>query len=339
MTALAQYQRLECPGLWRDRADAQRREVIVSFGDASLILRENPSERALAHWSLPAVQRLNPDRMPALFSPDLTSGEELELDDETMIAAISKVHALIARRQPRPGRLRGVLTMGFAALLVLAGFFWLPGALIAHTARVLPSATRADVGRAILGDLSRLTGRPCDAPDGMAALTQLSDRLLAGGGQLVVLPEGLQTTLHLPGHFIAVSRKLIENYDTPEVAAGYVLAEAQRALQPDPMTEALRFGGFSVAVQLLTTGEVPPGAFTGYGERLLAQPPAKIDDAILLKRFEDTGVGASAYARALDPGGATTQALILGDPFAQVPPPVELISDTDWVALQGICGS
>ena len=79
MTALSEYQRLECQGLWRETSDLQRREVIVTFGDASLIFKETPSERALAHWSLPAVVRVNPGRMPALFSPDPASGEELEI--------------------------------------------------------------------------------------------------------------------------------------------------------------------------------------------------------------------------------------------------------------------
>ena len=56
------------------------------------------------------------------------------------------------------------------------------------------------------------------------------ERLLPGGGQIVVLPQGLRTTLHLPGNIYAVSASLIENYDTPEVAAGYILAEAERAV-------------------------------------------------------------------------------------------------------------
>ena len=118
MTALQEYQRLECTGLWRDRAESQRRDVIVSFGDASLIIRELPSERALSHWSLPAARRLNPGRMPALFAPGPDTTEELEIDDETMIAAIAKVHALIERRRPRPGRLRGAILSVVAAAVL-----------------------------------------------------------------------------------------------------------------------------------------------------------------------------------------------------------------------------
>ena len=58
MTALKEYQRLEASGLWRPEPDAQRRDVVVSLGDASLTMSEF-SGRPLAHWSLAAVRRAN----------------------------------------------------------------------------------------------------------------------------------------------------------------------------------------------------------------------------------------------------------------------------------------
>lgn len=53
MTALEQYQRLEAAGTWRETRKAGLRDVIVSFGDATLILSDPRSETPLAHWSLP----------------------------------------------------------------------------------------------------------------------------------------------------------------------------------------------------------------------------------------------------------------------------------------------
>ncbi|HQY44591.1 MAG TPA: hypothetical protein PK450_10470 [Paracoccaceae bacterium] len=339
MTALSEYQRLECPGLWRESPQAQRRDVIVTFGDATIILRESPSERALTHWSLPAVIRLNPGKMPALFGPGSGEGEELEIDDETMIAAITKVHAIIAARRPHPGRLRGVLLLTAAGVMLAGALLWLPGALIAHTARVLPATTRSEVGQAILGDLQRLTGSPCAAPDGAAVLQTFSDRLIGGTGHIVVLPEGLKGALHVPGNTIAIGRALIENHDTPEVSAGFVLAERQRAALTDPLPPALRYAGFRAVFHILTTGEVPADAFRGYGETLLKADPTPLDPGALLKRFADAGVGSSAYAYTLDPSGETTLPLIEADPFGDAPPPQPLLTDTDWVALQGICAS
>jgi hypothetical protein len=68
MTVLEQYRRLESLGLWRDGPDDQRREVVVSLGEATLVV-STPAETALTHWSLPAIERLNPGRTPALYAP------------------------------------------------------------------------------------------------------------------------------------------------------------------------------------------------------------------------------------------------------------------------------
>ena len=54
MTALKGYERLECTGLWRSGPAIQRREVVVSCGQATLILTDMQN-RPLAHWSLAAV--------------------------------------------------------------------------------------------------------------------------------------------------------------------------------------------------------------------------------------------------------------------------------------------
>ena len=69
MTALTQYSRLEATALWRQTPEAQRREVIVSIGDATLVIA-NINDQALTHWSLAAVVRANPTVSPAVFHPD-----------------------------------------------------------------------------------------------------------------------------------------------------------------------------------------------------------------------------------------------------------------------------
>jgi len=40
MTALSKYDRLEATGLWRADPEAQRREVIVSIGNATLVIAD-----------------------------------------------------------------------------------------------------------------------------------------------------------------------------------------------------------------------------------------------------------------------------------------------------------
>ena len=79
-TALAQYQRLESTGLWRETPEAQRRELIVRMGEATLILSDPRSGAVVTHWSLPAVERLNPGVTPALFSPGEDAAETIEIE-------------------------------------------------------------------------------------------------------------------------------------------------------------------------------------------------------------------------------------------------------------------
>jgi hypothetical protein len=102
MTALTKYQRLECPGLWRASPEDQRREVEVRFGEATLILIDPKSGSALSHWSLPAVERLNPGEDPPLFTPGTDALESLELTDPDMIDALQTVRRRSRRQPPAP---------------------------------------------------------------------------------------------------------------------------------------------------------------------------------------------------------------------------------------------
>ncbi|WP_347310560.1 hypothetical protein [Defluviimonas sp. SAOS-178_SWC] len=337
MTALQEYQRLECTGLWRDRPDGQRREVIVSFGEATLVISEMRSERALTHWSLPAVVRLNPGELPARFSPDPDGDEELELDDEAMIAAVSKVHTLIEARRPHPGRLRTALLGSALAGVCAALLFWVPNALVTHTAAALPFAKRQAIGRAALADLTRLTGQPCAASEGQDALGRLHDRLLGPAGEIFVLPEGLKRSAVLPGGIVLLSRALVEDQDTPEVAAGEVLAADLRRVAQDPMVAILRHAGIRATFRLLTTGDLPNGSVDGYGEELLSANVEPATEKALLDRFRAAGVASGPYAYFLDPTGESVLALIEADPFRAVSSNRPVMSDADWVSLQGIC--
>ena len=121
MTALKKYQRLECPGLWRETPQDQRREVQVRFGDATLILIDPKSGTALSHWSLPAIERLNRGEEPPVFAPGPESSESLELTDPDMVAALDTVRAAVKAATARPGRLRGLLLAGTAVLVVAGG--------------------------------------------------------------------------------------------------------------------------------------------------------------------------------------------------------------------------
>ena len=160
MTALDKYQRLEATGLWRPTPDGQRTEVIVSIGDATLVITDL-RERPLAHWSIPAVERANPGRRPAIYHPDGDPGETLEFpeNEREMVKAIEKLRSAVDRRRPHPGRLRLLTFLATMAAVILLVVFWLPGAIRAHAVAVVPDVKRAEIGQSLIEISS--SSNPC----------------------------------------------------------------------------------------------------------------------------------------------------------------------------------
>ncbi|MFA5538930.1 MAG: hypothetical protein WDA23_06970, partial [Gemmobacter sp.] len=126
-----------------------------------------------------------------------------------------------------------------------------------------------------------------------------------------------------------LDRALVEQYDSPAVAAGHALAERLRAEAADPLVGLLRAAGLRATFRLLTTGDLPEGALRGYGEQLLARPPAPVDQAALQTRLGVLGLPAAPYAQSV---GA---ALPAGDGGGGAN--AEILPDADWIGLQGIC--
>lgn len=332
-TALDKYQRIEASALWRASPDAQRRDVIVSIGDASLVISDL-RDRALTHWSLPAVRRQNPGARPAIFHPDGDAGETLEIDtaESEMIEAIEKLRSAVARNQPRPGRLRyAMLSTSLAAVAALA-VFWLPNALMSHALSVAPQATLQAIGDKLQAQAVRVTGQPCDNLLAMPALRALEARLDVR--RIVVVPSGLRQAAALPSGIILLSHTVVEDFEEPDVVAGFVIA-AQQAT-PDPLRFLLEGGGAAASFRLLTTGAVTDALLRGHIEDLTRAAPPRASDEALIAAFESKRVRISPYAYALDASGEETLTLIEADPFTTTPEPV--LSDRDWIALQGICG-
>lgn len=336
MTALKKYARLEATALWRAAPGEQRLEVVVSIGEATLTIVDL-QDRAITHWSLAAVKRANPGVRPAIFYPDGDSGETLELDaDEAqMIEALEKLRRAVHRTRPSHGRLRWLGAVGSICFVLALGVFWLPGALINHAVSVVPAAKRADIGTALLGRIETLTGPACADPAGLDALQKLRARL--GTGPVFVLPGTVGTSLHLPGGLILIDRALVEDYEAPDVAAGYILAEKTQAQTVDPLRDLLTVSGGLSSFQLLTTGDLQDITLDAYAHTLLTAERDTVGSDTLLAAFAERSVRSTPYAYARDISGETVLKLIEADPMAELPA-VPLLSDADWLRLQSICG-
>ncbi|RYH02436.1 hypothetical protein EU805_10570 [Salipiger sp. IMCC34102] len=304
--------------------------MLVSFGSATLVVSDT-AERPLTHWSLPAVMRLNPGTTPAIFSPGPDSVERLEIDDAEMIEAIEAVRGALGRAQPRPGRLRTLLTLALLAAAGIAAASLGPDALRSQARGATPAAQRAELGARILGHMQARTGPACREARGTAALARLRSRL-GTTGQAVVLPAALPGPVVLPGGIAVIGQATLARYDDPAVAAGELLSA--RASVEDPLDPLLRQAGLRATVTLMTTGDLPAESLRDYADRLLDGPVPVPSEARLLERFARARISPAAYAPVRTERGQDAALLL-----TQTPPEggAVVLSDEDWIRLQGIC--
>lgn len=339
MTALREYERLESGGLWRADADTQRRDVTVAFGNATLVITDGAG-RPLTHWSLPAIFRQNPGKHPAVFAPGEDAEEVLEIEDDLMIAAIEKIRLSVAKQRPQRGKLRQILTTGFVVGTAALAFFWLPDALTRQTISVVPMSKRAEIGAVVLGHVQRLTGPRCRNEQGTAALEKLYKRLMGpdATGQIVVLPQLAQGAVILSGGIILLDKRIIENADDPAVPAGYIVAISAARDAKDPLADVLRAVGLGKTVGLLTTGELPPESLADFARSITESSADFPKTDALVAAFTAAQIPTSPFAYARDASGQSTKSLITADPYAERDEP-EIMTDAQWVRLQGICNA
>ena len=326
-TVLEAYQRLEAEAVWRAGAEAQGRNVVVSIGQATLTVSDL-NDVALAHWSLASLTRLNPGRTPAVFSPGADAPETLETDEAEMVDALERVMGAVRKGGQRRGRLRVLVTLGTVAALTALVTFWLPGALARYAAGIVPEATRAALGARMVGHVETLTGAPCASQTGTMALGKLQTRLFPNGKtRLSIAPSALSGAIALPGGYDLVSHKLVEDYETPAVAAAYAVEQDELRDESDPMVRLLADAGLSSIIRLLTTGEVPESALRKHAEALVGAPLQSVDIAKVAPRVAQAGLSVAALADALQgeaPSGLAAAA-------------APALNDGEWIALQSIC--
>jgi hypothetical protein len=342
MTALTKYAKLEGMGLWAPSRPDQRREVIVSLGETTLVVLDARSSTVLSHWSLPAIERLNPGQMPAIYSPDIDRAETLELDEPLLVEALETLRAAF---DPPPGllaRLRRAAMLGAVAVTLALGVFVVPKALLDHTVAVVPLPKRVELGEAMLADLAQNGAVLCTDTLGTAALAALHRRLIDGPGRIVVI-DGLTTpnprVQHMPGRLYVIDRRLLDSAETPEELGGAILIANARHAAETPLRPLLRYAGSVATFRLLTSGDLPRGALHGHALELLRANPRGPAPAAAVAEFTRVGLSPRAFltsTTAMDPArDALAPALrTLDIPDAGA----GLINDGQWVSLLNMCG-
>ena len=130
---------------------------------------------------------------------------------------------------------------------------------------------------------------------------------------------------------------MVEDFDDPDVSAGFALVETVRAQLNDPLSELLDHAGLWAALRLLTTGSIPERNLQAYAEWIMTRPMPVVPHDVAIAAFAKAELRSAPYAYALDPTGETTLALIEADPRGSQGSRL-VLQDSDWVRLQEICG-
>lgn len=329
MTALPEFERLESPGVWRTGPEAQRRDVVVSFGDATLILSD-AAGRPLTHWSLAATKRIGGTAEAAVFSPDPDGRETLELTETLMIDAIERIERSVARKRPHPGALRGLIAGTLVAGVLGLAYFWLPGALITQANTALPTSGLQRIDTGLTQALAEITGPTCNTSRGNRGTRSLQERI-KHPAPIMVVPEPLPQPLLLPGGTLIIDNARLTRAQEPAEIAGQLVAT--RTTDTPPLTKVLEHVGIMGTIHLLTTGRLRDTDLRKAARGLVSAAPAPKSIQSLVSAFAQAEIPAGPWASG---AGLTGQSVVQQISDEGSYPPV--LADRDWIGLQTICG-
>lgn len=268
MTALKRYDLLEAEGRYFDGKSATPREVVVKFGDASLMILDI-QDMPITHWPLATLRSLGAAGPGLSLIPDFGGDERLTINDDEMAKAIRAVCPKLDEGEPVGGRrwTRVAAWAGLALGSVYLIIFHLLPAISDQLAELIPPEAEAAMGEEMVDEFaSILSGfeepRFCSTPDGTRALQKMVARAEAVSTAhlpltVQVLDHKMVNAFALPGGQIVLFRGLIDKADSPEEVAGVLAHEIGHVVNRDPTRIALRSAGSAGLLGLLL------GDFTG----------------------------------------------------------------------------
>lgn len=185
--------------------------------------------------------------------------------------SILRMFPTLDKRAPPKGRARLAIWAGAAVLAVVVQIFVLIPVLANQLAVLIPPAGERALGKATLGQIQEILDETglgqvpiCKAPEGVAALDEMGQRLLASAEMaqdpiVLVLDHSMVNAFALPGGYVVFFRGLIDAAETPEEVAAVFAHELGHVVSRDPTRHALRSAG-SIGVLGLLFGDFAGGA-------------------------------------------------------------------------------
>ncbi|HUS55406.1 MAG TPA: M48 family metallopeptidase [Thermohalobaculum sp.] len=373
MTALAKCAKLEAEARYFDGESAHPRNVILCFGERSLVIMAVDGT-PIAHWPLASLRALGQRSDSAVqLVPQRDSDERLVVLDRQMLSAIGAVCPDLHHRPvDRKGVRRAVLWAGGAAAALTVIVFVLVPALAEQLAQLIPPDREQQLGDAVVDQLQTILSvvgdeRPglCETDSGTEALQRMVARLepslnLPYPLRVGVLDHGMVNAMAVPGGRILLFRGLLEASANPEEVAGVLAHEIGHVVYHDPTQQALRAAGtagilglilgdvFGASIAVVATDAILNASYQRVAEtradetaynlladaKLPSGPFAAFFVKIKKKYGESDGVlKLIASHPGLDGRAQRAAAADRIGDGAYEP----ALDDQDWIALRGIC--
>ena len=249
MTALEKYTRLEALGRWRETPEMPVREVIVSFGNATLLLSDQ-HEEPLSHWAMAATLRIAWDGKIAIYSPDVDGRETLEIDDADMVEAIAQVsHAESVKNHRKPWKIW--VTMLVILAVLGAGLHWGPQLVRDQALRMTNAASARQIG---LEMLAALQIEICKEPRADAVRMKLQQRLFTSSDVRIVIAKNAPAGTVFPGRLLLIGKDTLLQFSTSEQ---FILWAVQLQAEESPDANLFQNGTLADVAHYVTRGNIP----------------------------------------------------------------------------------
>ncbi len=317
MTAIDKFIRLEAVGWWFEAGRQEAREVIVSFGDATLQIT-SLKDVPLTHWSLRATKRIGTRGEAVIYSADPEQHEVLEIEDTDMIRAISAVTSALT---PPPAKRKTRWLWRGAGLALLLGALSQSPPLIYGLAGLTTSPARlAEVSVS----LREKAGLACKGWLGQRTLEDMAKALFPTEvpPEMVVI-DGLDTLVQaLPNGDILISKQALEAYSAHDLMT-QVMAAWAHAQNGGAKSALIKSLGPVGALRYVISGRFPSGLTAAMPAHLTAEDYILARDQLL-----SLGVSPDSLQRQASAHG-------FGLPLPQTALPEFMLAD--YAKLQGIC--
>lgn len=352
------------PTIFFDGVSSRRRQVTLTLGDALEIVEEGA---APVRWAYADVRRADgPAGILRLASTSAPPVARLEIRDAALAADVTARCMRLDEHQTSRRGVAKIVGWSVAAAVSIVGVVLFGVPLAAdRLAPLVPKPIERRIGDASEVQVKTIFGRnACEDPAGKAAFTKLVNRLRDAAGldddsmTAGVLPTPVPNAFALPGGKVYVLRGLLDKAENADEIAGIVAHELGHLKHHDNMRGLIYNGGTSFLIGLLF-GDVTGSSAVIFASRSVVEASYSREaetaaDTFAIEIMHKLGrspkPAAELMFRITGKEGGSGFTILASHPLtedrlarmtkedrpASGPP---LLTDREWQALKGICGS